>query len=148
MARMNHETRNRQQRARDSLRIEFEEERVRRLIDNAFWEASRSSSANNTRKPTDVSRCTRPSVRRKGTTPKIQFHGTLTELKRMLRTIKVMEGAWTSGPHRVWTLRCSDGALLNWAEGSGKLWLQGPPEAASELERHVRRGLKDWARRQ
>jgi hypothetical protein len=146
MARMNHEARNRQQRARDSLRIEFEDERVQRLIDNA-WKAARSFRTNNKRKPPDTSRCTRPSVRSKGAAPKLLFRGTPKALKRMLRAVKV-EGTWTSAPHQVWTLRCSDDALLNWAERSGKLWLQGPPEAASELERHVRRGLKDWARRQ
>ena len=146
MARMNHELRNRQQRARESQRIEFEDERNQRLIDNA-WMANRNFGTNNQRKRPDAPRCKQPSVGSKSAGPKIRFHGTPKDLKRMLRAVKV-EGTWTSGPHRVWTLRCFDGALLNWAERSGKLWLQGPPEAAGKLELRVRKGLKNWAHRQ
>lgn len=145
MACMNHELRNRQQRARDSQRIEFEDERNQRLIDDA-WMASRSFSTKSQRKRPDAPRCKRPSVGSKRAGPKMLFHGTSEELKHMLRAAKV-KGTWTSGLHRVWTLRCSDGSLLNWAEGSGKLWLQGPPEAVSKLELRVRKGLKNWARR-
>nr|WP_281723002.1 hypothetical protein [Nitrosomonas nitrosa] len=146
MARMNHELRNRQQRARDSQRIAFEDERNQQLIDNAFWKESRRFSANNKQKRPAVSRGTPPIVRSQSAAAKMLFHGTLKDLKRMLRAVKV-EGTWTSAPHRVWTLRCSDGALLNWAEGSGKLWLQGPPEAAGKLEAQVRKGFEKWLRR-
>lgn len=146
MARMNHELRNRQQRARDSQRIAFEDERNQQMMDNTFWKECRRLSANNKRKQPVVSRSTQPIVRSKSAAAKMLFHGTLKDLKRMLRAVKV-EGTWTSAPHRVRTLRCSDDALLNWAQGSGKLWLQGPPEAANKLELRVRKGLENWLRR-
>lgn len=147
--RMDHELRNRQQRARDSLREEREEmNRELRLL-RATWKelttfrASRGSYREEQRRR-------RPLARKAGSRKRartMRFPGTRASLKALLRPLK-LAGSWTARPHGVWTLRCCDGAILNWAETRGTLWFQGPESVSRKLERRVQKRLRAWYRRQ
>lgn len=145
MARMNHELRNRQARARDSLRMDLEDERRQHRLDQAARPPRRTFIAEVARgtRDDDSRLCNNDRKRQ----PKLAFPGTLDQLKRALRPLK-LDGAWINLPNGVWSLRCWNRAVVNWAETSGALWFQGPKEEAAGIERRVRKRLRAWLRRQ
>jgi hypothetical protein len=141
VTRMNHELRNRQQRARERLLVETaNKSKQMRLLDVEVHEVTRKRPRSYHCKRRDASRCvakgcgeTRPT--------RMRVNGTIGELKRMLWPLK-LKGVWTSRPNGVWILRCSDRSVLSWAEGSGTLWCQGPDEAKRKLESRIRKLLE------
>lgn len=69
-----------------------------------------------------------------------KFNGSLEELKdRVL--VAGCDGEWFDRPNGIYQMKCQDGANLNWASTTGKLWCDGDLKAKSILEERVAKVL-------
>jgi predicted nucleotide-binding protein len=63
------------------------------------------------------------------------YHGSLDELKGLLASLGI-EGAWEEKPN-CWRVKLRDGAGMNWAESTVRIWFDGPAAAKAALQSKI-----------
>jgi len=70
------------------------------------------------------------------------FTGSFGDLCIMVAATEC-EGTWRGAPDRRQFIT-TDGAILNWARKSGKLWFQGKYEPRTDMESALRFQIEQW----
>ncbi len=68
------------------------------------------------------------------------FHGSQEALKDRL-LLAGIDGEWVERGNGVWQHRCPDGANLNWASTTGRVWIDGKATAKAALEGQIAAAL-------